>query len=57
MDQLMVDCADVEPSPGDDAVLIGDGGPDVWELAERADTIAYEIVTRIGARVPREVLG
>lgn len=54
MDQLMVDCGDVEPSVGDDVTLIGPDGPDAWELAQRADTIAYEIVTRIGQRVPRE---
>jgi alanine racemase len=57
MDQLMTDCGDVEPSIGDEVVVIGPGGPDAWELADRAGTIAYEIVTRIGPRVPREVLG
>jgi alanine racemase len=54
MDQLMVDCGDVEPSPGDDVTLLGGDGPDAWELADRSDTIAYEIVARIGQRVPRE---
>jgi alanine racemase len=57
MDQLMVDCDDDEPSIGDDVIVIGPGGPDAWELAERTGTIAYEIVTRIGPRVPREVVG
>ena len=57
MDQLMADCGDDEPSIGDEVIVIGPGGPDAEELAERAGTIAYEIVTRIGPRVPREVVG
>ena len=57
MDHLMVDCGDLEPLPGDDVVLVGAQGDEMitaWELAERAGTLAYEIVTRIGDRVPRE---
>jgi len=57
MDQLIVDCGDVPVQPGDDVVLIGRSGEacvTVDELAHMADTIGYEIVTRIGVRVPRE---
>jgi alanine racemase len=57
MDQLIVDCGDVPVEPGDDVVLIGRSGEacvTVEELAGMAETIGYEIVTRIGARVPRE---
>ena len=57
MDQLIVDCGDVPVEPGDDVVLIGRSGDaciTVEELAGLAETISYEIVTRIGARVPRE---
>ncbi len=60
MDQLMVDCGDLQVDTGDDVVLIGaqaDEAITAWELASHADTIAYEIVTRIGERVPREHLG
>jgi alanine racemase len=60
MDHLMVDCGNLEPSSGADVVLIGDQGEETisaWELAERADTMAYEIVTRIGDRVRREYHG
>ena len=60
MDQVLVDCGDHEIATGDDVVLLGrqgDEGISAWELAERADTIAYEIVTRIGERVPREYAG
>jgi alanine racemase len=56
MDQLMVDCGDDPVAVGDEAVLIGrQGGEEVTaaELAERVDTIAYEIVCGIGPRVER----
>jgi alanine racemase len=56
MDQLIVDCGDRRPAPGDDVVLLGAQGSETvtaWELAALSDTIAYEIVARIGARVPR----
>lgn len=61
MDQLMVDCGDDLVEVGDDAVLIGhqigrDGvmvqiTADEW--ADRLDTIAYEIVCGISARIER----
>ncbi len=57
MDQLIVDCGDVPVEPGDDVVLLGRQGDEAItaeELAIQADTIGYEIVTGIGARVPRE---
>jgi alanine racemase len=57
MDQLIVDCGDIPVEPGDDVVLIGrsgDASVTAEELAGMGETIAYEIVTRIGARVPRE---
>ena len=41
---------------GDEAVLFGDptlGVPSADDWARAADTINYEIVTRIGPRVPR----
>jgi alanine racemase len=56
MDQLMVDCGDDEVEVGDEVVLIGSQGDEhitAEEWAERLDTIAYEIVCGIGARVPR----
>ncbi|PFG40475.1 alanine racemase [Georgenia soli] len=57
MDQLVVDLgpegADVRE--GDTAVLFGEGDdvPSADEWAEASGTINYEIVTRLGARVPR----
>jgi alanine racemase len=60
MDQLIVDCGDVEVVAGDDVVLVGhqgEGSVSAWELAACSDTIGYEVVTRIGERVPREYVG
>jgi alanine racemase len=56
MDQFVVDLAGDEPEPGARAVLFGPGDrgePTAEDWAQAAGTIAYEIVTRIGTRVPR----
>ncbi len=56
MDQIVVDCGDDDVAPGDEAVLLGAQGEeriDAWEWAAQADTIAYEVVCGIGARVER----
>ncbi|QEW00799.1 alanine racemase [Microbacterium caowuchunii] len=56
MDQFVVDVGDAPVAVGDEAVLFGDptlGAPSVTEWADAAGTINYEVVTRIGARVPR----
>jgi alanine racemase len=60
MDQTMVDCGDLEVAAGDEAILVGRQGSHeitAWGLGEAAGTIGYEIVTRIGDRVPREYVG
>ena len=60
MDQFVVDVGDAAVVAGDDAVLFGpgDGGePTADDWAEVVGTINYEIVTRIGARVPRVYRG
>ncbi len=54
MDQLVVDVGDAEVAVGDRAVLFGDpltGVPGVEDWADAADTINYEIVTRLGGRI------
>lgn len=59
MDQLVVDIGDTPAAIGDDAIIFGDpanGEPDLNEWAQAADTINYEIVTRIGPRVHRNYL-
>ncbi|WP_406284853.1 alanine racemase [Streptomyces sp. NBC_00209] len=60
MDQFVVDLDGDEVAAGSEAVLFGPGDrgePGAEDWAEAAGTIAYEIVTRIGARVPRVHLG
>jgi alanine racemase len=56
MDQFLVDAGDVRVEVGDRAVLWGDpadGVPSAEDWAAAAGTIGYEIVTRVGPRVPR----
>jgi alanine racemase len=60
MDQFVVDVGDLPVSAGDEVVLFGDGrdgAPTAEEWAAVTGTINYEIVTRIGARVPRVYTG
>jgi alanine racemase len=56
MDQFVVDVGEARVRAGDRAILFGDpssGLPSASDWAEAADTINYEIVTRIGNRVTR----
>ena len=57
MDLITVDVTDVpSAAPGDEVVLLGRQGSvslDADTVAEAADTIAYEILTAVGRRVPR----
>ena len=56
MDQMMVDCGDMEIDVGDEAVLLGSQGSDAIraeDWASALDTIGYEITCGIGSRVPR----
>ncbi|OON74194.1 alanine racemase [Streptomyces tsukubensis] len=60
MDQFVVDLGGDEPPVGSEAVLFGPGDkgePTAEDWARAAGTIAYEIVTRVGARVERVHLG
>lgn len=55
MDQFVIDLG---PEPvaetGEDVVLFGAGdAPNASDWARAAGTIGYEVVTRIGSRVPR----
>ena len=56
MDQLLVDVGDLDVAVDDHVVLLGAQGGDAItadEWAARLDTIAYEVVTRLGSRLPR----
>ena len=59
MDQLMVNCGDADVQIGDHAVLIGTQDSQsisANEIAAKLETIGYEIVCGISARVPRKYL-
>ena len=56
MDQFVLDLGDDPAVAGDEVVLFGPGDrgePTATEWAQALGTISYEIVTRLGARVPR----
>lgn len=56
MDQFVVDVGDAPVAVGDRVVVFGDGrdgAPTASDWAAAAGTINYEIVARIGPRVPR----
>lgn len=61
MDQFVVDLdGDCGVRAGDTAILWGDGRdgePTAQEWAAASDSISYEIVTRLGSRVPRVYTG
>ena len=56
MDQCVVNLEDDQAAAGDEVVLFGPGTagePTADDWADVAGTINYEIVTRLGARIPR----
>lgn len=60
MDQFVVDVSGDGVQVGDWAVLFGDpahGHPSIHDWAAAANTIGYEIATRIGGRLERRYLG
>jgi alanine racemase len=52
MDMVMVELGDVQITPGEEAVLIGPE-QSAGTMAKDAGTISYEILTGLGARIPR----
>jgi alanine racemase len=60
MDQFVVDLEDAAAAEGDEVLLFGPGDsgePGAEDWARACGTVSYEIVTRIGPRVPRVVVG
>jgi alanine racemase len=60
MDFVTVDVGDAPVEIGDEAILFGAGEPGrlpVEEAAEAAGTISYELLVRVGSRVPRVFVG
>jgi alanine racemase len=56
MDMTMIDAGDARPELGDVAVVFG-GRVSLDQQAAAAGTIAYELLTTLGARVPRRYGG
>jgi alanine racemase len=56
MDQFMVDLGSDDAQVGDEVVLLGEG-ISAHDLAEWMGTNEYEVLTSIGARVPRVFVG
>lgn len=52
MDMCMIDITNTQAKVGDEVILFGEN-PTVSELAKRIQTIPYEILTNVGARVKR----
>lgn len=60
MDQCVVDLGDLPVEPGEEVIVFGSGRhgePTAEDWAVWAGTIGYEIVTRIGPRIPRRYTG
>jgi alanine racemase len=60
MDFVTLDVGDAPVEIGDEAILFGEGAAGrlpVEEAAEAAQTISYELLVRVGSRVPRVVEG
>ena len=56
MDQFVLDVGDDAVAAGDEVLLFGPGDagePTAQDWADVLGTIDYEVVTRVGARVPR----
>jgi len=52
MDMCMVDVSGMDVKAGDDAIIYGEE-ISLKELADRIDTIPYELLTNISTRVKR----
>ena len=60
MDQFVIDLGpESQARAGDEVVLFGPdpGGPTAQDWADAVGTISYEIVSRVGPRIPRVVVG
>jgi alanine racemase len=56
MDSVMIDVTDhPQAKEGDEAVVFGDD-PTAWDVADWAGTNAWQVLTAVGARVPRVYL-
>lgn len=52
MDMCMIDITNIQASEGDEVIIFGENNS-VIDMAERLDTIPYEVITNISERVKR----
>ena len=52
MDLCMIDITDIEAKEGDEVIIFGES-PSIIDLAQSINTIPYEILTSVSARVKR----
>jgi alanine racemase len=57
MDQCVIDLGDADAQAGDVVTVFGPDDPTADDWADAIGTISYEIVSRIGTRVPRTYVG
>ncbi len=58
MDHTMLDVTGIpDVSVGTEVIAMGGEGPSPDELARIAGTISYELLTQVGCRVPRRIVG
>ncbi len=58
MDHTMLDVTGIRGvAPGTDVVVMGEGAATADDLAKIAGTIPYEILTQVGRRIPRRLVG
>jgi len=53
MDQFVVDLGDLAAKPNDVVEILGHGAPTAEDWGTWSGAIGYEIVTRMGTRMPR----
>ena len=56
MDSFMVDVTDIDVMVGDEVIIFDNSNITLEELANRCNTINYEILCTIGSRVPRRFI-
>ena len=56
MDMIMVDITNIDCKEGDEVIVFGDHPHSASEFSKTAQTISYEIITAISARVKRVFL-
>ncbi|HJZ40309.1 MAG TPA: alanine racemase C-terminal domain-containing protein, partial [Bacteroidales bacterium] len=52
MDMTMIDVTGTKAEEGDEVIIFGEGNP-ITGMAEKLDTIPYEILTGVSERVKR----